>query len=67
MTYYSPLWGVLQSSYDDVDHELNTLRQQHLDERFLFVGGDGLSIVRINHLIKDRHDLYLDSAPFIIP
>eukprot|EP00965_Chrysotila_dentata_P220732 6191963-Pleurochrysis_carterae.AAC.4 len=67
MTYHAPMWGVLQSSYNDAEHEVNALRKFYLDKRFLFVGGDGLSIVRINHLLKDHPDLYLDSTFFIIP
>lgn len=62
-----PMWNRLQSSYADVEAELNTMRNSHLDKRILFVGGDGLSILRINHLLRDHPDLYLDSAPFIIP
>ena len=61
------MWGVLQSSNDDVEAELNVMRNAHLDKRILFVGGGGLSILRINHLLKDNPDLYLDSAPTIIP
>lgn len=67
VTYHPPMWGVLQSSYDDVEAELNRMRNEHLDKRILFVGGDGLSILRINHLLKDHPDLYLDSAPMVIP
>ena len=67
LTYHEPMWGVLQSSYDDVEAELNQLRSYHLDKRILFVGGDGLSILRINHLLYKHPDLYLDSAPMIIP
>lgn len=67
LTYHLPMWGVLQSSYEDVEAELNTLRGRHLDKRILFVGGDGLSILRINHLLQKYPDLYLDSAPMIIP
>lgn len=67
MTYHEPMFGVLQSSYEDVEAELNILRNRHSHNRFLFVGGDGLSILRINHLIKDHPELYQDSAPFIIP
>ena len=67
LTYHPPMWGVLQSSNDDVEAELNVMRNAHLDKRILFVGGDGLSILRINHLLKDHPDLYLDSAPMIIP
>lgn len=62
-----PIWNAMQSSYEDVEKELNLMRSHHLDKRILFVGGDGLSIIRINHLLHARPDLYLDSAPFIIP
>lgn len=67
LDYHRPMWGVLQSSYEDVEAELNVLRKRHLDKRILFVGGDGLSIIRLNHLLKNHPDLYLDSAPMIIP
>jgi hypothetical protein len=66
VTYHPPMWGVLQSSYDDVEAELNRMRNEHLHKRILFVGGDGLSILRINHLLKDHPDLYLDSDPMVI-
>lgn len=62
-----PMWNVTQSSYEDVEAELNLMRGQHLDKRILFVGGDGLSIIRMNHLLHQHHELYLDSAPLIIP
>ena len=65
--YHEPIWGKLQSSYADVEAELNTMRNEHLDKRILLVGGDGLSIIRMNHLLKQRPDLYIDSAPLIIP
>ena len=61
------MWGVLQSSYDDVEAELNVLRNRHKDKFILFVGGDGLSIMRINHLLLKYPDLYIDSAPMVIP
>ena len=67
LVYHPPMWGVLQSSYDDVEAELNTLRNRHRDKFILFVGGDGLSIMRINHLLLKHPDLYLDSAPMVIP
>eukprot|EP00965_Chrysotila_dentata_P077414 2555293-Pleurochrysis_carterae.AAC.1 len=60
LSYHELMWGLLRSSYDDVEAELNTLRNRHLEKNFL-------SIIRINHLIKDHPDIYLDSAPFIIP
>eukprot|EP00965_Chrysotila_dentata_P057023 1891841-Pleurochrysis_carterae.AAC.1 len=67
MTYHEPMWYVLQSSYEDVEAEINVLRGRHLDKRFLFVGGDGLSIIRLNYLLRDYPELYQDSAPFIVP
>lgn len=62
-----PIWSVLQSSYDDVEKELDVMRNFHLDKRILFVGGDGLSVIRMNHLLRDKPDVYIDSCPFIIP
>ena len=43
------------------------LRQRHLGKKIMFVGGDGLTIMRINQLIRKYPDLYLDSTPVIIP
>lgn len=65
--YHEPIQGKLQSSYADVEAELEVMRSKHLDKRILFVGGDGLSINRINHLLKLKPDVYIDSAPLIIP
>lgn len=62
-----PMWNVLQSSYEDVEAELNHMRSKHLDKFILFVGGDGLSVIRMNHLLLKHPELYLDSAPLIIP
>ena len=67
LTYHQPMWGVLQSSYEHVEDELNTLRNWHLDKQILFVGGDGLSIMRVNWLLQKFPDLYIDSSPLIIP
>jgi hypothetical protein len=67
LTYHDPMPEVLQSSYADVEFEVNKMRSKHLDKRILFVGGDGLSIIRMNHLLKLKPDIYIDSAPLIIP
>ena len=65
--YHPPIFGRLQTSYDDVEFELNTMRRSHLDKKILFVGGDGLSIVRMLDLMKKNPALYVDSAPLIVP
>lgn len=62
-----PEWGMLQSSYDDVEKELNRMRRKNQHNRILFVGGDGLSILRINHLLVNKSDRYIHETPMIIP
>lgn len=65
--YAPPMFGVLQSSYDDVEAELNEMRSRNGHLKILFVGGDGLSILRINHLLRNHPDLYLESTPIVVP
>ena len=67
LEYHEPMPYVLQSSYEDVEAELNVMRGRHLDKKILFVGGDGLSINRVNHLLNIYPDMYLDSSPLIVP
>jgi hypothetical protein len=66
-TYHEPMFDVLQSSYADVEHELNVMRNVFIKESVLFVAGDGLALMRLNHLLAAKPELYFDSAPFIIP
>ena len=65
--YRPPIIGHLQSSYDDVEHEMNIMRAEHLSDWILFVAGDGLAITRVNHLLAFKPELYLDSNPAMIP
>ena len=70
--YQPPIFDRLQSSYDDVREELNIMRAAFPTAsfptlRFLFVGGDGLSLMRMNHLLASEPDVYLHSTPAIIP
>jgi hypothetical protein len=65
--YHPPMPFVDQLSYDDVENELNVMREKHLDKKVLFIGGDGLSIHRINWCIMKRPDMYVESSPLIIP
>ena len=67
VTYHEPIWNVLQSSYVDVEHELQVMRAAHSGEMFLFVAGDGLALMRLNHLLASKPDIYFDQTPFIIP
>ena len=61
------MFDVLQSSYEDVEHELNVMRNEFKDESILFVAGDGLALMRMNHLLAAKPDYYLDMTPFVIP
>ena len=67
--YGQPMRGVLQSSYVDVEYELDTMRgdPRHRHCAVVFVGGDGLAINRINHTIARKSHVYLFSPPAVIP
>ena len=67
MTHHQPMFGVLQGKYDDVEFELKTLRRIHNLDQILFVGGDGLSIMRVNWLISRDPIEYLEERPIIVP
>lgn len=65
--YHPPMPFVDQLSYDDVESELQVMRNKHLDKKVLFIGGDGLSIHRLNWCIMKSPDVYVESTPLIIP
>ena len=65
--YYEPIWGCLQSKTEDVRIEINRIRRMFPHAKFIFVGGDGLSIMRINHLLNNEPETYLYSSPMCIP
>ena len=65
--YQPPIFDRLQSSYDDVRFELNEMRNALPGYRFLFAAGDGLSCMRVNHLLAQSPDVYFDQSPAIIP
>ena len=65
------MFGVLQSKYDDVVQEVDTIvahyRMRALLAYFLFLGGDGLSYDRMAHLIAADTAKYHDAKPACIP
>ena len=65
--YHPPMFDVLQSSYADVEHELLVMRNKFANESVLFVAGDGLALMRMNHLLAANPDVYFDQTPFVIP
>ena len=65
--YQPPIFDRLQSSYEDVEFELRMMRNELSHCRFLFAAGDGLTLMRENHLLAQKSDEYIDSTPVIIP
>ena len=67
MTWHLPVYHCLTAKYADIDTTLDRLRIHNSGKMFLFVGGDGQTIMRINHLLAMQPDVYLDQTPVIIP
>ena len=59
--------GRLQSSYEDVEYELTEMTKLHRDKFILFVAGDGLALMRMNHLLAFKAEDYIFSTPVVIP
>ena len=65
--YHPPIPDVLQSSYAHVELELRTMCDEFLSQMIIFVAGDGLALMRLNHLLRNKPDVYIDQTPFVIP
>ena len=69
-TYFTPMPDVLQSSNAHVRFEVNLMRREvarlYPGCVFLFVGGDGLALMRMNHLLCND-PTYLNMTPVLIP
>ena len=81
-TYHNPVYGALQSSYSDVELELRVMSgrppptyrdhdpdypAEFVSSKIMFVAGDGLALMRLNHLLANKPDIYLDQTPFMVP
>jgi hypothetical protein len=50
-----------------VEYELSVMTRAHRALPFLFVAGrDGLSLMRINHLLANHPDKYIDQTPCVV-
>ena len=65
--YHPPIFGCLQASYADVEKEFRVMTEQNADKVFMFCAGDGLALMRGNHLLASKPDVYIDQTPMIIP
>jgi hypothetical protein len=59
----------LQSSYDDVNFELDLMRRSnyHRYSNCIQIGGDGLSYQRLIHRLAQDPQQYLYTTPVVIP
>lgn len=67
--YHPPIFDRLQSSYEDVNFEINTMRRStfHALSDALMLGGDGLSFMRMIHRVSQDPRLYLETKPVVMP
>ena len=67
--YHPPIFDRLQSSYEDVNFEMHTMRANrfHKDSDALMLGGDGLSFMRMIHRLSQDPRRYLETKPVVIP
>ena len=65
--YHPPMFGKLQSSYADVEAEMNTMRSKFGGDWIMFIAGDGLALMRMNHVLAAKSDQYFDMNPAVIP
>ena len=59
--------SALQSSYKDVEYEMRAMTREHKDDTFLFMAGDGLALMRLNHILAANADTYIFQTPVVIP
>ena len=67
--FHNPIFDRLQSSYDDVNFELDLMRSSifHRYSEGLMLGGDGLSFMRLIHRLAQDPRRYLETTPVVIP
>ena len=66
--FHPPIFDRLQSSYEDVNFEIDLMRKSsfhHLSDA-LMLGGDGLSFMRMIHRISQDPRRYLETKPVIL-
>ena len=67
--YQPPIPGKLQSSAEHVEEEADIIIEaaQHKYCKWVILGGDGLAINRINHMLARKWGKYLAQFPVVIP
>ena len=67
--YHDPIFDRLQSSYEDVNFELDLMRSSnwHKYSDCIMLGGDGLSYMRLIHRLAQNPGRFLRTTPVVIP
>jgi hypothetical protein len=67
--FHDPIFDRLQSSYADVNFELDLMRSStfHRFSEGIMLGGDGLSFMRLIHRLSQDPRRYLETMPVVIP
>ena len=67
--WHEPMFGVMQSSYADVNFELEQMRNHpfHKHSDCVQLGGDGLSFMRLIHRLAQDPRKFLEHTPVVIP
>ena len=67
--FHDPIFDRLQSSYEDVNYELDHMRRSyfHKFSDALQLGGDGLSYMRLIDRLSQDPRRFLETKPIIIP
>jgi hypothetical protein len=67
--YQRPMFHVLQAKYEDLEYEVNEIRKSSFATNSLvvFIGMDGLGIMRMNHTLAAKSYQYLFTAPAVVP
>ena len=67
--FHDPIFDRLQASYEDVNFEINHMRNSnyHKYSDAIQLGGDGLSYIRMLQRISQDPRKYLETKPIVIP
>ena len=67
--FHNPIFDRLQSSYEDVNFEVDLMRGSvfHKFSEGLMLGGDGLSYMRLIHRLAQDPRRYLETMPIVVP
>eukprot|EP00965_Chrysotila_dentata_P230012 6197528-Pleurochrysis_carterae.AAC.2 len=68
MELHEPIWDRLQSTYDDVNAELDHIRKHDLHNytALVFVGCDGSGYSRLIHRLSQEPTQFLETNPIFI-